>query len=216
MAKRTLEGFLGVLILPDTHVVRSAVQLTKDEAVRHAAYRVKPKGVHITLYQARAFKNLPISVAEKLIAKLNEYLVSGQAGEMYLHFLDVVAYENDQRFLFWNVDQPEKNRRLMNAHGMSVALSLWVEPQYEEDLDLERRIREFSEDNWSRACDLYENTRNFGSALVGVDYLPHITIAADPGAFRGIDLDQQQMIGTASRVVLARMGEWGKIDEILI
>lgn len=216
MAKRTLDGFLGVLMLPDEHVVRSAVQITKDKRVRHAEYKVKPAGVHVTLYQARTFKSLPIGIAEKLITRLNEYLVTDQAGETYLHLLNIEAYENDQKYLFWNVDQPERNQRLKNAHGMSLALSLWVKPEVKKDLDLERRIREFSEVNWSHACYLYENTRNFGSALVGADYLPHITIAADPEGFKKIEFEQQQMIGTVTRVVLARMGEWGKIEEILI
>ncbi|MEI7512133.1 MAG: hypothetical protein WCK01_01595 [Candidatus Uhrbacteria bacterium] len=216
MAKRVLSGFLGVLILPDVYATQAAAQLTDTKGVRHAEYRVKPEGVHITLYQARNFKQMPVSVAEKLVAKLNEFLVSNRAGELLLYMLDIKPYQDNEQYLFWNIDRTKKHGRLMDAHGMSLALSAWVDPSAEDEASLERRIAEMSEKRQQRERKLCTNKRVFGHTLVGEDYLPHITLAANTKGFKKFKPTQEALISSASRVVLARMGEWGKIEEILI
>jgi hypothetical protein len=216
MAKRTLNGFLGVLILPEPRVAHAATQLTEDEGVGNAEYRVKPEGVHITLFQSRDFKDLPVGYAKKLVAKLNESLISNPAGELLMYFLDVKPYTDNEQYLFWNVDRTKKNQRLVTAHGMSLSLSAWVQPRLENEYKFGGRLTKMSPKQGARERKLRANTTVFGHTLVAEDYLPHITIAADSNGFNGFKPRQEAFLGSANCVVLARMGEWGKIDEILI
>ncbi len=215
MAKRTLSGFYGILIIPDDTAVRTAVDISEKKRVREAAYRVKPEGVHLTLYQARTFVDLPVEFAQKLVGKLNECVVRHRSGELLLHLLDVEPYSDNPQFLFWNVDKPHKNQRLLDAHGMSLALSAWVEPEVENASKFERRIADYGDHRRAREQRLYTNMTLYGHTLVGEQYLPHITIAADPEGFKKFKPYQEPHIGCAVRVVFARMGEWGKIEEIL-
>lgn len=174
------------------------------------------KGVHITLFQSREFKNLPVDIATKLVAKLNEYLVSNPNGELLMYFLDVKPYADNEQYLFWNVDRTKKNQRLMTAHGMSLALSIWVEPKIEDNYVLYQRMAEMSMKRKAREHELSSNAGIFGSAPVGEEYPPHITIAANSNGFKGFKPLKESLICSARRVVLARMGAWGKIDKILI
>ena len=212
----TLSGFLGVVILPDKRLMDAAARLTKNEVDHRVAYRVRPRGVHITLYQARDFKELPIEIAVKLVKKLNESLVSNRAGELLLYFLDIRPCVDNDQFLLWNVDRTKENQRLVAAHGMSLALSAWVEPQLVNEARLKSRVTAMPDKRKWRERKLYANARVFGSTHVGEDYQPHITLAAKAEGFGEFKPRQEAQLGSAARVALARIGEWGKIDEILL
>lgn len=216
MAKRTLSGYLGVVILPDLHLAHAAALLTESDGVREAEYRVKPDSVHIALYQAANFKDLPLDDATRAVAKLNEYLVSNPAGELLLYFLDVRPWIENESFLCWEVDRSKENRCLMTAHGMSLALSAYVNPRVENKRQLEHRLAEMPAPKRLRERKLHASASLFGHMGVGEDYSPHIVIAANMKGFKGFTPAQEPLIGSAARVVLARMGKCGRIEEILI
>ncbi len=215
----TLNGAYGLLIIPDANTIRTVGHLLEHPRLKRrlaqSAYVVKPEGVHVTLYQARTFRDLPVEVARRLVGKLNELLVQHRTGELLFHLFDVGPYRDGDRFLFWNVYEPAGNDRLQLAHGMSVALSAWVEIDAEDEHAFERRIADLPEPDKERRRDLYENARLFGHTLVGEDHLPHITLAADMDGFKTIEPFQEPQVSSAARVVFARMGEWGNIEEIL-
>lgn len=206
----TLNGFYGLLIIPDSNTIRTAVQIA--ETVKSADYRVSTEGVHVTLFQARTFRMLPISVARALTRKLHEYLVAHPEGEALLPLRRVEPYVYAPQYLFWNVERPERNERLRIAHGMSLALSAWVDPPQKRDPDAA-----FTSDQRTLGDEMAlkhnANERLFGHSLVGDEFLPHITITAGPGfKFKPRD---EAITGAARHVVFAQMGEWGKIEKIL-
>lgn len=206
----TLNGFYGLLAIPDYNTVRFAVHLT--EKVRDADYLVRTEGVHVTLFQARTFRMLPVSVARALTRKLHEYLVAHPEGEALLPLRRVEPYTYAPQYLFWNVDRPERNERLRIAHGMSLALSAWVDPPQKRDPDAA-----FTSDQRTLGDEMAlkhnANTRMFGHSLVGDEFLPHVTIAA--GAKYRFKPRDEFHPGAIQRVVFAQMGEWGKIEKVL-
>ncbi len=208
----TLNGSYGLVAIPDYNTVRTAVHLT--EKVKGAEYVVKSESVHITLFQARTFRMLPISTAQAITRKLNEYMADHPEGEALVSFLDVSAYLYAPQFLFWNVDEPEKNERLRIAHGMSLALSAWVDPPQKRDPDAA-----FTSDQRTVGDELMlkhnANVRMFGHSLVGDEFLPHITLAADSGGFQRLKRREEAHTASISMVAFAQMGEWGKIEKIL-
>ncbi|MCK9361123.1 hypothetical protein M0Q28_02735 [Patescibacteria group bacterium] len=217
MTKRTVSGFLGLLVMPDPNTVRILEHtLTHRNLSRHlkqAAFRVPPKGAHITLFQARNFKQLPVSVARTVVDGLNDFLVTSPSGSVGLHFETIEPYVGNRRFLFW---QALRSPELAFAHAMSVAVCGWVDKSQAEDKHaLERRIHGLPEKEMSLARALNHNEHLFGYGLVHDEFMPHITLAADPDGFPKFKPFKDPHIGSAGRVVLARMGEWGKIDEIL-
>ncbi len=215
----TLNGAFGLLMIPDANTVRIVGHVLEDRRVARrlekAAYVVRPEGVHVTLYQARTFRDLPVEVARRLVGKLNQLVVHNRMGKLLFHLFEVGPYRDNDRFLFWNAHEPFGDERLQLAHGMSVALAAWVEIDAEDEHAFERRISDLPETERYRRRGLYENERLFGHTLVGEEYLPHITLAADPDGFGAIKPFEEPFTASAARVVFARMGEWGKIDEIL-
>jgi hypothetical protein len=192
MSKRTYEGYLGIIILPDDRTMNRAVALSGKKHIRDASYRVEKSGVHVTLYQAKNFRGLPHSVAHRTVGLLNRYLVDHKNGAAPLHFGQVKASPGSTQYLFWYVDDPT-TVRLRTAHAMSLGLGIWNHPEPSQDT----------------------NTQLFGSPYVELDYYPHITLAADAQGFPRLERFEERWTGTARCVVLARMGEWGKIEEIL-
>ncbi|MCC6563856.1 hypothetical protein IT087_03105 [Candidatus Uhrbacteria bacterium] len=218
MTKRTLSGFLGLLLIPDHNTVR----IMKDVVLEHrrlkrrlasAAYVVKPEGAHITLFQARTFKSLPISTAREVVKTISSLLVTNRAGSAMLHLNKVEPYRGNDKFLFW---QARRSGMLDFAHGMAAGLSGWVDKSgVESDSALERRISDLPSRPQEFARAIHHNEQLYGYGLVDNLFEPHITLAADPGGFGKLRPFEEAVIGSVARVVLARMGEWGKIDEIL-
>lgn len=217
MTKRTFSGFLGVLAMPDSNTVRIlAHTLTHRSLARHlkhAAFKVDPQKAHVTLYQARHFKKLPFAVAKSVVDMINNFLVCSPAGSVVLHLEKVEPYPGNRQFMFW---QAIRSPELVFAHGMSVGLSGWVDKSHAEDKHaVERRIHGLPEKEVTLARALNHNDRLFGYGLVHDEFMPHITLAADQKGFPKFKPYKDLHFGSVGRVVLARMGEWGKIDEIL-
>lgn len=191
---RTISGFLGVLILPDANTIRimkSCVLTHRKLRKRLAksAYVVKPEGAHVTLYQSRHFKRLPVSVAQHMLDVLRTTLVES---ETFFTLTRVEPYRHNSQYLFW---QAGRTPALDFAHAMSVSFAAWTD-----------------------RSSLKGPDRRYGYGLVGEDFEPHITLAADPTAFKDLksfEDEETRMLVGVQNVVFARMGEWGKIEEIL-
>lgn len=217
MTAKTLSGFLGLLVMPDSNTVRILDHVLAHRSVsrhlRHAAFQVEPKKAHITLFQSARFHELPVTTACRIVNTLNDFLVNSPAGNTGLHYERIEPYLGNRHFLFW---QTLRSPELTLAHGMSLALSAWTDKsKAEEPHSVERRIHDLPEKEKALARALNFNERLFGYGLVHDEFMPHITLAADPNGFPKLKPHKNVHVGSVGRVVLARMGEWGKIEEIL-
>lgn len=150
---------------------------------------------HVTLYHAKV-QGAP---ADQVRAVLNKL---GPLVKEKISFGPVAVYGD--KFLFWNA---EISSALREAHRQALALSTFLDPKarapaQQEDLTLSQQER--------------DNIARFGHPLVLDLQLPHITLGYDSaGLAKDQPLEHVSHVGTVEHIVFARIGQYGRVEEIL-
>jgi hypothetical protein len=66
-----------------------------------------------------------------------------------------------------------------------------------------------------RTTQLVDNARRYGYAFVGDRYLPHITLGFDAKTVQAFEPRDHPHVMTVERVVLARLGRLGRIEQVV-
>lgn len=196
---QVFNGGYGFVAILDTTTNKKVRELgARRYAKKHddvAGLEYVPGLPHVTLYHAKV-QGAPVYQVQAILAKLGSL-----AGEK-ISFGPVAVY--GEKFLFWNA---EISAALREAHREALALSTFLDPKarapaQQEDLTLSQQER--------------DNIARFGHPLVLDLQLPHITLGYDSA---GLAQDQPVQhvthIGTVERVVFARIGQYGRVEEIL-
>jgi 2'-5' RNA ligase len=204
MTEAPISGFLGLVIEPDAATVASAYVLAASLLPPDAEQVLAPDArPHVTLAQCPV-RDAPRARLRALVARLDTRLV-GHAFPLKR----VVPFTGG--FLFWCVDAEAPARALLQAaHEEALTLGDGV-------LDPERNAAVV--DATARASEndaqLVNNARRFGYAFVGDRYLPHITLGFDPKTVRAFEPRDHPHGMTVERIVLARLGRLGRIEDVV-
>lgn len=188
-------GRLGFAIVPDEETCGKAIELAKTEAP-DAPFRVERP--HITLYQAPL-----VDVEEELVA----YVLLQVAIFKGRHFetLEVTSFERD--WLFWLA---RRDPVLVAMHNAALFAAK----------HLDEAAAASSADSYRYGDAGRALLRAYGSQVVMLRFLPHVTLAHDPErGFEGHLCDSPLAAWTmASRIeeiVFAEFGDHGTIKRVI-
>lgn len=203
MTDAAISGFVGLVIEPDAATVTKAYALAASllpPAEQVLAPDARP---HVTLMQCPV-RDAPRARPKRLVARLDRRLRG-----LALPLRRVVPFPGG--FLFWCVDVDAPARALLQAaHEEALTLADGV-------LDPERNASVV--DGTARAtgndAQLVDNARRYGYAFVGDRYLPHITLGFEPKTAGAFEARDHPHVMTVARVMLARLGRLGRIEEVV-
>lgn len=204
MSDDLISGFVGLVIEPDLATIAKAYELAAALLPRDAEQVLAPDGrPHVTLTQC-PLRDAPRARVKALVARLDERI----AGHT-LPLARVVPFPGG--FLFWCVDSSAPARQLLQSvHEEALALADGVLDPVRNAAVVEGTARATGND-----ARLVDNARGYGYAFVGERYLPHITLGFDPTTIASFTPQDQPHVMTVERVVLARLGRLGRIEEVL-
>lgn len=200
-----ITGFVALVIQPDPTTILKAYDLAQTLMPAAAEQVTAPGSLpHLTLTQC-ALRDAPRARIREFVAQLEDTL-RGTA----IPLSAVVTF--GAGFLFWCAEAEGPGRRaLQAAHECAVTLADGLLDPVANEAVVEATARAFADEP-----ELVANARRYGYALIRERYLPHITLGFDPrlggGRPAGSSMTSLPHTMTMDRIVLARLGRYGRIE----
>jgi len=201
----TLSGFVGLVLEPDAATIDAAYALAAAVLPTDAEQILAPGALpRVTLTQC-ALRDASRASIAALLADLDARL----AGRT-IPLSRVVPFTGG--FVFWCVDDAAPERTLLQtAHERALTLADDVLDVTANEAVVAGTARATGNDP-----DLVANARRHGYAFVRDRYLPHITLGFAPAAAAALAPRDHLHRMRVERVVLARLGRLGLVDEVLM
>jgi hypothetical protein len=200
----TIAGFVGIVIEPDAVTIAKAYALAATLVPMPAEQVLAPGALpHITLTQC-LLRDAPAARVKKLVARLD-----GRLAGRTVPLARVVPFTGG--FVFWCVDDASPARQLLqSAHEQALTLADGALDAAANEAVVTATARATADDP-----ALVANARRHGYAFVNDRYLPHITLGFAPTARAVFAAEDHRHTMTVARVVLARLGRLGRVEEVL-
>ena len=193
-------GELGIVVTLDQAAEQLCRELATQLLPANSDYKLGAENLpHLTLYQA-ALKNCNRAQALKLVENLSAVLAGKE-----LELRELLVFGG--KFLFWNVDLKGTNvSDLRDCHMQSLALAQYLDHEENARLLPSRPGNKQQIENFSR----------YGYGLLKDLYLPHVTLGVSTSFAAAEPIFQPYPARVlVSGVALTRMGEFGKVVEVL-
>ena len=201
-------GFVGLVVQPDAETIRTAYALAAATVRDDAEMRLGPGQLpHVTLTQC-VLRDAPRARIGDFTARLTRQLAGAR-----IPLTTITTFPGG--FLFWCVDAGSAERKLLQtAHEDALPLADGFLDPVGNAAVVEGTRRLTNDDP-----QLVANARTFGYAFVRDRYLPHVTLGFDPRLAAGAppaDGTARPHVMIVERVVLARFGRHGRVEEICV
>ena len=205
MSARTLSGFVGIVVEPDAATIEKAYAVAAATLPADAEQVLAPGALpHVTLTQC-ALRDVPRARVTALLDDLN-----GRLAHRTIPLKRVTPFTGG--FVFWCVDDAAPERALLQAaHEQALTLADGVLDAAANEAVVAGTARATGNDP-----DLVANARRYGYAFVNLRYLPHITLGFAPAVATAFVPRDHAHRMCVERVVLARLGRLGRIEEVVM
>jgi hypothetical protein len=196
-----ISGVVALAIQPDAATIATSYALAAELMPAAPVQALAPGSLpHVTLTQC-ALLEAPRARVRELTARLDDRLRGRR-----IPLGAVVTF--GAGFLFWcaEPDGPERTV-LQEAHERAVTLADGVLDPVANRAVIEATRQVFGDDPV-----LVSSTRACGYSLARERYLPHITLGFDPRLEEGARLASRPSTMTVERVILARLGAYGRLE----
>ena len=198
-----ISGFVGLVIEPDAATIRAAYALAAELLFPEAEQRLTHGDLpHVTLTQC-PLRDVARARVKALIAQLDQRLAG-----MTLPLDRIMPFPGG--FVFWTIDPDAPERpRLQAAHEEALTLADGA-----LDPTINARVVEATARATGDDETLVANAGRYGYAFVNERYLPHITLGFTPNS--AFAAQRRPHVMTVERVVLARLGRLGRVEEVML